>query len=88
MTDGERMVWAVVFGQAAKEGLRNPPAGVTADRERWVMWEAQQVDAAVEQAGCMIEHLREAKERIADGFGPANKIYHRLCEILDGQNRG
>jgi hypothetical protein len=88
VTAGERMVWAATYAAVLDRNLRNPPAQITADRQRWQAWEEQQARDAIEHASGAVTRMRDEKERVADGWGPDSDEYRRVCEMIDGVDRG
>jgi hypothetical protein len=74
MTQGEKAIWAAVYARGYAE-LKNPPHCAFIG-ERRDEWEAGTIASAIEDAGYAVLYLREAKERIGDGYSGLVKEFY------------
>ena len=85
LTQGEKMVWAAVYGVEYMRRVNMQPLDGPAgegSREWWEAWEREQAHSAIESAACAVELMRSSEPEIEDGFGSDHEVTQMLRAML------
>lgn len=83
MTEGERMVWALVFARRLDDAIHHPPPGVCLDPKRWQEYEDNVTHQAVEAAAGAVERMRGVLPGTVEGWGADSPITAMLRAMLE-----